>query len=315
LDPEKDEESLQRVSGYLAKHGSKEGALLIMLQAKKYDQVCFYNQILDLCETNGVSLTAELVEKIHEDSDVPKGIHLRLGEMCLQQSLYHQSCKSFALGGDRVKAMEALLRSGDRDKIITFANVSKNANIFTMAANFLQTLNWSNDTTMMRTIIQFYTKAKAHQSLSRFYETCAQIEIDEYQNYEKALAALVEAEKALEKDKYASLDALKYRQKLLALFLEAYSHAESNEIESCEAICAELLNQDDIDEVIRIGDIFGLLIETNFRCGDREKAAQLLQRLQMRLPRSTNVEYYVNEDICKALNPESYAQEEIEEEI
>jgi intraflagellar transport protein 140 len=315
LDPEKDAESMKKASEFLAKHGSKESAFLIMLQAKRYDQVLFGNQILENCVDGGTALSIELIEKIQEDECVPKEVHLRLGEVCIRQGFYHQSCKSFALGGDRVKAMEALLRSGDRDKIITFANVSKNADIFTLAANFLQTLNWSNDTTIMRTIIQFYTKARAHQSLSRFYETCAQIEIDEYQNYEKALAALVEAEKALEKDKYASVDTLKYKQKLIALFLEAYSRAETNEVDSCEAICAELLNQDDIDEVIRIGDIFGLLIETNFRCGDREKAAQLLQRLQMRLPRNTNVEYYVNEDICKALSPETYADEETEEEI
>jgi intraflagellar transport protein 140 len=238
-----------------------------------------------------------------------------LGEICLRQGLYQQACKSFTVGGDRLKAMGALLKSGDKDKIIMFANVSKHPEIFNVAANFLQTMNWASDTTVMRTIIQFYTKAKAFSSLSRFYETCAQIEIDEYQNYEKALAALVEAEKALEKDYSASTDSLKYKQKLISLFLEAYQYGEQNRVEDCEGICAELLNQSDIDEVIRIGDIFGLLIETNYRCGDREKATALLERLKMRLPRNMTVEYYVNDSICRALDPESYAENDIEEHI
>ena len=37
----------------------------------------------------------------------------------------------------------------------------------------------------MKTIVTFYTKAKAFDSLAGFYEACAQVEIDEYQNYEK----------------------------------------------------------------------------------------------------------------------------------
>ena len=44
----------------------------------------------------------------------------------------------------------------------------------------------------MKNIIQYYTKAKAFESLAGFYEACAQVEIDEYRDYEKALGALKE---------------------------------------------------------------------------------------------------------------------------
>ena len=45
----------------------------------------------------------------------------------------------------------------------------------------------------MKAIISFYTKAKAFTQLSGFYDACAQVEIDEYRDYEKALGALKEA--------------------------------------------------------------------------------------------------------------------------
>jgi hypothetical protein len=37
----------------------------------------------------------------------------------------------------------------------------------------------------MKNIITFYTQGRALDSLAGFYESCAQAEIDDYQNYEK----------------------------------------------------------------------------------------------------------------------------------
>jgi intraflagellar transport protein 140 len=45
----------------------------------------------------------------------------------------------------------------------------------------------------MSTIISFYQKAKAWENLANFYDACAQVEIDEYRDYEKALGAMREA--------------------------------------------------------------------------------------------------------------------------
>ncbi len=44
----------------------------------------------------------------------------------------------------------------------------------------------------MKNIIQFYNKAKAFDNLSRFYEACSNVEIDEYRDYDKASMALKE---------------------------------------------------------------------------------------------------------------------------
>ena len=51
----------------------------------------------------------------------------------------------------------------------------------------------------MKTIIAFYNKAKAFENLAGFYDACAQVEIDEYRDYEKALGAMKEAKRQLDK--------------------------------------------------------------------------------------------------------------------
>lgn len=45
----------------------------------------------------------------------------------------------------------------------------------------------------------FYNKAKAYYKLADFYDNCAQLEIDEYKDYDKAYGAIKEAIKYLSK--------------------------------------------------------------------------------------------------------------------
>ncbi|KAJ3347754.1 hypothetical protein HDU91_006709 [Kappamyces sp. JEL0680] len=305
LDPAADKELLQTASTVLAEKGSHEAALKLLVLAHKFDEIPLSEDLY-----NSISLPADL------PNEELKRLHNRIGSLFLNQGLYTFACKSFNIGGNRLKAMEALLRSGDKDKIISFASrsvpanaidVSKHPDIYSMAANYLQSLNWINDTVVMRTIIQYYSK---------FYESCAQIEIDEYQNYEKALDALVEAEKALEKDLGKTAPgAIQHKRNCISLFLQAQKY-EQTDLEQCEAVCAELLNQDGIDGVVRIGDILGLLIQSCVKHGQLEKAKALYERLKMRIV-NLSPDYYLDAKICELLDPsfhESHA-DFIEEDI
>lgn len=51
----------------------------------------------------------------------------------------------------------------------------------------------------MKNIIAFYSKAKAFDNLAGFFEACANVQIDEYRDYDKAAAALKQAIKHLSK--------------------------------------------------------------------------------------------------------------------
>ena len=63
-----------------------------------------------------------------------------------------------AQAGHKVKALKCLIRSGDTDKIVFFAGVSRNAEIYTLAANYLQTLDWHSTPHLAQSVVSFYTK-------------------------------------------------------------------------------------------------------------------------------------------------------------
>jgi len=71
--------------------------------------------------------------------------------------------------------MKALLKSGDTEKIIFYANASRQKEIYIMAANYLQALNCTTDTDITKNIITFYKKANAVEQLANFYVACSQV--------------------------------------------------------------------------------------------------------------------------------------------
>jgi intraflagellar transport protein 140 len=111
--------------------------------------------------------------------------------------------------------MKSLLKSGDTEKITYYTNVSRQKDIYIMAANYLQSLDWRNSPDIMKNIIAFYSKGRALDLLAEFYVACAQVyfiiksgekqqlfkfsqvEVDEFRDYEKALGAYVEASRCI----------------------------------------------------------------------------------------------------------------------
>jgi intraflagellar transport protein 140 len=120
-----------------------------------------------------------------------------IGDAAFDQRLYTIAAKKYTEANNRIKAMKALMKSGDTQRVIFFANIQKQKETYIMAANYLQSLDWRKDPEIMKNIINFYTRAKSMESLASFYEACAQVEIDEFQDYDKAMSALAEAYKCL----------------------------------------------------------------------------------------------------------------------
>ena len=74
--------------------------------------------------------------------------------------------------------MKCLLKSGDTEKIVFFAGTARSRDIYILAANYLQNLDWHSEPEILKNIVGFYLKAKAVEQLSSFYDACAQVEID-----------------------------------------------------------------------------------------------------------------------------------------
>eukprot|EP01112_Ceratiomyxa_fruticulosa_P014738 TRINITY_DN4247_c0_g2_i1.p1 TRINITY_DN4247_c0_g2~~TRINITY_DN4247_c0_g2_i1.p1 ORF type:complete len:273 (+),score=65.78 TRINITY_DN4247_c0_g2_i1:108-821(+) len=200
--------------------------------------------------------------------------------------------------------MKVLLKSGDTEKIVFFANVSREKDIYIMAANYLQSLDWKQNPELAKTIIQFYTKAKAQESLATFYDVCAQVEIDEFQNYEKASGAMKEAARQLSKAKnspeiVAKMDNLQKRVNLVDQFIQARNIAQSRQESSlpeAAAICRQLLEIPNIDEAVRLGDICAFLVDYHFSRGDANEAYQLIQRMAKE---KVNLEIFLDAGLIK----------------
>lgn len=187
LDETSDPALLARCSDFFIQHSQYERAVELLLAAKKY------HEALQLCLEQNMSITEEMAEKMtvaKDSSDLPEESRRELLEQiancCMRQGSYHLATKKYTQAGNKLKAMRALLKSGDTEKITFFASVSRQKEIYIMAANYLQSLDWRKEPEIMRNIISFYTKGRALDLLAGFYDACAQVEIDEYQNYDKA---------------------------------------------------------------------------------------------------------------------------------
>ena len=151
-----------------------------------------------------------------------------IGDAAFDQRLYTIAAKKYTEANNRTKAMKALMKSGDTQRVIFFANIQKQRETYIMAANYLQSLDWRKDPEVMKHIINFYTRAKSLESLASFYEACAQVEIDEFQDYDKAMSALAEAYKCLTRGNVEDtvranemVSNLKFKITVIRKFLEA----------------------------------------------------------------------------------------------
>ncbi|XP_035001907.2 intraflagellar transport protein 140 homolog isoform X2 [Hippoglossus stenolepis] len=306
LNENSDPALLARCSDFFITHSQYEKAVELLVAAKKYPQA------LELCVTQNLTITEELAERMTvTDSkdlseDARKEVLEKIADCCMRQGNYHLATKKYTQAGNKPKAMRALLKSGDTEKIVFFTNVCRQKEIFIMAANYLQSLDWRNNPEILKTIIGFYTKGRAPDLLAGFYEACAQVEIDDYQNYEKALDALTEAAKCLLKAKDSSggqqearVADLQHKVSLIKKFVHARRLYPENADEAVR-LCEALLEEPELDPAVRIGDAFGFLVEHHCQQGNLEVAYRKLEELQKRLP-SQNVRYYISQASLEAL--------------
>ncbi|KAK5881087.1 hypothetical protein CesoFtcFv8_021933 [Champsocephalus esox] len=300
---------LARCSDFFITHSQYEKAVELLVAAKKY------HQALELCVNQSLTITEELAERmtVTDSKDLSeearKELLERIADCCMRQGNYHLATKKYTQAGNKLKAMRALLKSGDTEKIIFFANVCRQKELFIMAANYLQSLDWRKNPEILKTIIGFYTKGRAPDLLAGFYEACAQVEIDDYQNYEKALDALTEAFKCVSKAKDPSagqqevrLADLQHRITLIKKFVHArmlYVEDPGEAVQLCEA----LLEEPELDPAVRIGDAYGFLVEHHCQQGNFQMAYRKLEELQRLLP-SQNVRYYVSPASLESLQKE-----------
>nr|CDS24042.1 intraflagellar transport protein 140 [Echinococcus granulosus] len=311
-----DPELIRKCSNFFLQNDQFVKAVEVLARGKQWLEA------VKLCTDYDVALSEDLAEQLTPPPDIDmseterRDVLTRLGYACLSQGLCHLACKKLTQAGDRVSAMKALLRSGDTNKIIFFANVSKQRDIYIMAANYLQTLGtWRNDTSVVKLIVQFYTRAKSFNSLSSFYEACAQMEVDEYQSYEKAMGALTEAYKALSR---AVADAAVASDEVNGQKLEERLCSIKSQIMLCKKfVDAQLLFEDDpvdalsqcqaiVDEpktaiIIRPGHVYAVMVKGLVAHEQYHAAYACLQEMKEKLGGHEAVARYLDKEVQNAI--------------
>lgn len=130
------------------------------------------------------------------------------------------------------------------------------------------------------------------------YASCAQkAEIDECQDYPKALGALEQAIKVLSKVKGGNVGAVEakilffeerleiikrfvearrlfyycvFTMKMLTLIMLDFCSVYQSDPQKSVHICQELLDEHNLDVAIRVGDVYGLMIEYDVEVGNHE---------------------------------------------
>eukprot|EP00940_MAST-03C_sp_MAST-3C-sp2_P001894 g1894.t1 len=309
LDDETDPVVLSRCANFFMEHGQFNKAVQMFIAGKKIGRA------LEVAMRHDVVITAEMADRMtlpKKDrsnkayAERRKKQILELARCCKRQGSFHLACKKYTQGGDKLKALKCLLKSGDTKKIIFFAGKCRSKEIYILAANYLQTLDWRNDTKIMRSIMQFYTKAKAFAQLGGFYESCAQVEIDDYRDYQKAHQALKEAVSQLVKAGKREGGTGQYDERieniqqqifLMERFIQARSLAKSKPGEMV-SICEQLLEHPEVGTALRIGDVFALLVEYHYASRETAKALRLIDRMQNR---NIDIDAYLDEKMVRAI--------------
>ncbi|KAJ2946197.1 hypothetical protein O0L34_g5131 [Tuta absoluta] len=218
------------LAAHLRRAGQHSHAAALLATAGKYEEA------LDIVEQSSTPLTEELSERLAAPAGTTgrDALLRRLADVLGARGLYHQAAKRLAHAGDKAGAMRWLMRSGDADRIATFAAATRDRAAQLMAADYLRRrADWKSRPDLTRHILHFYTRAKAFNKLAAFYAECAKMEVDEYDNYDKALEALKEASRCLSKssdpETSAQTMALQEQSSLVKRFLDVKKSLEAGE--------------------------------------------------------------------------------------
>ncbi|CAG9540911.1 unnamed protein product [Cercopithifilaria johnstoni] len=306
LDQNSDPRILERAAEFFKTNQQYNKAVQLLAYSKKYSEA------IDLCKQRNVPMNEALAEaltpskgEISNEADRIKLLE-SIAECCVQQRNYHFAAKKYTQAGNKLDAMRSLIKSGDTGRIIFFATAARNKEIYILAANYLQTLNWKEDSDLMKQIELFYNKANAYEHLSSFYEACAQVEIDDYRDYNKAIDALNESLRCITKalqnnpkknDEYLTEKQARLHETIgnIKEFIEIRNIYELDPIDAIRQLEA-FADDTQVCTNIRLGDIYAVMIAHYVHTTDYTKAYSLIQQLKEREP-YIELNHYLSKEI------------------
>ncbi|KEP62718.1 UNVERIFIED_CONTAM: tetratricopeptide repeat-containing protein [Hammondia hammondi] len=282
--PSNDHSVIEKCAAVFVEAGLIDRAVQLLAKTKHFDSA------LQVCESRDLSLSDSLVNALtpsKEDArtalEARRAVLVRLGKICLRQKLFHLACRSFTAAAEIVAAVDCLIKTGDTDKIIYFANTARHPDVYISAANYLQGLDHFSDEKLRNSIVSFYQKAKAFPKLAAFYINVAQVKIEEHSAYEQALAALQESRNYLVQcpDAEKKIDLLDVRIDIITRYIEA-TRLRAEDPDAMVRELVSLLKTPAAEKVLNIGDVFSDLGRHYNSIGNFAAVRLLIKKMQER---------------------------------
>lgn len=241
-----------------------------------------FDDVIELCNKHSIKLNANVIQELSDIQADPKVLK-RFAELCEQQGAFQIAATLYVKLKDHLAAMKALIRSGNTSKVIKFANLVKKKETYILAANYMQTQNPRESQGLFDTIVTLYKKAGAPDKLARFYEASAQVEIDEYQEYQKGLDLIRKANDLANGIEFKGKEQMQETLMTKIRWIEMYLDASSNiqkDTKRALSICVELLRAKGIENCLRPDDIYIVMVQCYVAHGNYQNAYKILEDLR-----------------------------------
>ena len=285
LETKQDKDALKSLTEYFTEQNDHEKALELLIRIKDYENA------MKICENHKVRISQETANAMKEDLEkerdnkTKKDLTTRLAKLLMTQGDFEMAHDIYVKMGNLKKAMKCYIKMGDKNKVIEFAHMCRNSELFILAANFLQNLDWTPD--VIKIIVSFFNKAKAYFNLSQFYTVLGTSEINEKKNFKKGEEYLKEALKAVMKvrenddKKNNKIDEIKKKLSFIEYLNDMNSKLQSGDVAGALNRCNELLKISGRDDLLSDKDIYGFMFKIHYFQKDYQNAFLVLEQCRM----------------------------------
>jgi intraflagellar transport protein 140 len=246
---------------------------------------------MKICENHKVRISQETANAMKEDLEkekdnkTKKELTARLAKLLMTQGDFEMAHDIYVKMGNLKKAMKCYIKMGDKNKVIEFAQICRNPELFILAANFLQNLEWTPD--VIKIIVSFFNKAKAYYNLSQFYTVLGVSAINEKKDFKKGEEYLKEALKVVMKvrenddKKNNKIDEIKKKLDFIDSLNDMNDKLKGGDAAGALNRCNELLKISGRDDILSDKDIYGFMFKIHYFQKDFQNAFIVLEQCRI----------------------------------
>ena len=220
-----------------------------------------------------------------KDNKTKQELTSRLAKLLMNQGDFEMAHDIYVKMGNLKKAMKCYIKMGDKNKVIEFAHMCRNPELFILAANFLQNLDWTPD--VVKIIVSFFNKAKAYYNLCQFYIVLGVSEINEKKNFKKGEEYLRDALKTVMKvrenddKKNNKIEEIKKKLGFIESLNDMNEKLQNGNAAGALEKCNELLRFDGRDDILGDKDIYGFMFKIHYFQKDYQNAFLVLEQCRV----------------------------------